>query len=156
MITVSKDSENWVRMLFQHRTVLLIGAGCIITLILILIRPFYNINLWLSDRLFTSELPSPNIVIAGIDDATLEEYGKWSDWSRDLHTQAINNLNDARARVIGFDILFTDSSSNDEKLAETIENAGNVVLPLVGTDSLPSDDPRIIFSYIKKPFPNNI
>ncbi len=99
----------------------------------LLVQPFYSINLWFSDQLFTSEPPSPNIVIAGIDDKTLETYGRWADWPRSLHAQAIDNLSQAGAKVIGFDVIFADSSPDDEMLATAMAKADNVVLAAVGT-----------------------
>jgi len=108
-------------------------VGCLFTLVTLLVQPFYSINLWLSDQLFTSESPSPNIVIAGIDDNTFEAYGRWADWPRSLHTQAIDNLSQAGAKVIGFDVIFTDSSPDDEMLATAMAEADNVVLAAVGT-----------------------
>jgi adenylate cyclase len=108
-------------------------VGCIFILVSLLVQPFYSINLWLSDQLFTSQLPSPNIVIAGVDDNTLDTYGRWAEWPRSLHAQAIDNLNQAGAKVIGFDVIFIDSSSDDELLATTMAEADNVVLAAVGT-----------------------
>jgi adenylate cyclase len=99
----------------------------------LLVQPFYSISLWFSDQLFTSEPPSPNIVIAGIDDNTFETYGRWADWPRSLHTQAIDNLSQAGAKVIGFDVIFTDVSPDDEMLAGAMTEADNVVLATVGT-----------------------
>lgn len=116
-----------------------------------LVQPFYSINLLLSDQLFTPEPPSPNIVIVGIDDATLKTYGKWSEWQRKLHAQAIDNLSKAGARVIGLDILFTDASVDDSVLAQSIENAGNVVLPVVGVEPLSSSEVEIAYGYFLLP-----
>jgi adenylate cyclase len=107
-------------------------VGCLFTLVALLIQPFYTIDLWFSDQLFTSEPPSPNIVIAGIDDDTLEAYGRWAEWPRSLHAQAIDNLGKAGAKVIGFDVIFTDTSADDEMLATAIAGADNVVLAAVG------------------------
>jgi len=87
----------------------------------------------LSDQLFTSQLPSPNIVVVGIDDNTLDTYGRWADWPRSLHAQAIENLSQAGAQVIGFDVIFADSSSDDGLLATAMVEADNVVLAAVGT-----------------------
>jgi len=108
-------------------------VGCLFTLVALLVEPFYSINLWFSDQLFTSEPPSPNIVIAGIDDNTFETYGRWADWPRSLHTEAIDNLSQAGVKVIGFDVIFTDSSPDDEMLATAMAEADNVVLAAVGT-----------------------
>jgi adenylate cyclase len=98
----------------------------------VVVQPFYSINLWLSDQLFAAEPPSPNIVIAGIDDSTLEAYGRWAEWPRRLHAQAIDNLSQAGAQVIGFDVVFADSSPDDEMLAAAMAGADNVVLAAVG------------------------
>jgi adenylate cyclase len=111
----------------------LVGVGGLLTLVALLVQPFYSINLWVSDQLFVSQPPSPNIVIAGIDDATLATYGLWAEWPRSLHAQAIDNLSQAGAKVIAYDVIFTDTSSDDEMLATAIANAGNVVLADVGT-----------------------
>jgi len=115
-----------------YHVLVLIGVGCLFTLVALLAQPFYSINLWFSDQLFTSEPPSPNIVIAGIDDDTLETYGRWAEWPRTLHAQAIDNLNQAGAKVIGYDVVFADNSSYDETLATAIAEADNVVLAAVG------------------------
>ena len=134
-----------------YHTLILLGVGCLFTLLVVLVHPFHSINLLLLDQLFTSESPSPNIVIAGIDDATLETYGKWSEWQRKLHAQAIDNLSEAGARVTGFDILFADSSADDPVLAQAIEAAGNVVLPVVGVEALNSNKPEITYEYFLLP-----
>jgi adenylate cyclase len=83
---------------------------------------------------FTSKAPSPNIVIVGVDDSTLETYGRWADWPRSLHAEAIDNLSQAGAKVIGFDVIFADSSPDDEMLATAMAEADNIVLAAVGTE----------------------
>jgi putative nucleotidyltransferase with HDIG domain len=135
---------------FYH-TLILLGVGCLFILFITLVQPFYSLNLWLSDQLFISEPPSPNIVVVGIDDDTLETYGRWASWPRSLHAQAINNLSEARAKVIGFDILFSESTSDDEMLAAAMIGSGNVILPLVGTEPQPSTDPKITYTRIISP-----
>jgi len=109
-------------------------VGLLFTLVALLVQPFYSLNLWFSDQLFIAEPPNPNIVIAGIDDNTLETYGRWAEWPRSLHAQAIDNLIQAGAKVIGFDVIFTDSSSDDELVATAMTKADNVVLAAVGTE----------------------
>jgi adenylate cyclase len=120
-------------------------VGCLFTLIAILVQPFYSVNLWLSDQLFTSQPPSPNIVIAGIDDNTLDTYGRWAEWPRSLHAQAIDNLSQAGAKVIGFDVIFTDSSTDDDMLATAIAEADNVVLAAAGTQPISQAGPEITY-----------
>ena len=100
--TKGKRTRRQARRLYH--TLVLLGTGIVLALLFALVQPFYDVNLWLTDQLFTPEAPSPNIVIAGIDDATLAAYGKWSEWPRSLHAQAIDHLSEAGAKVIGFDI----------------------------------------------------
>jgi adenylate cyclase len=123
----------------------LIGVGGLFTLLALLVQPLYSINLWFSDQLFTSEPPSPNIVIAGIDDNTFETYGRWADWPRSLHAQAIDNLSQAGAKIIGFDVIFTDTSLDDEMLAAAMAEADNVVLATVGTQLVSHNGAEITY-----------
>lgn len=129
---------------FYHSLVL-IGVGCLFTAVAILVQPFYSINLWFSDQFLTSRPPSPNIVIAGIDDDTLEDYGRWAEWPRGLHAQAIDNLSLAGAKVIGYDVIFTDSSPDDEVLAAAMARAGNVVLASVGSEAVVQTSDKITY-----------
>ncbi|MFC2069801.1 CHASE2 domain-containing protein [Chloroflexota bacterium] len=132
------NKRKWRQHKRLYHTLLLAGMGCIIILFVVLVQPFYSINLWLSDQFYSSEAPSSNIVIAGIDDSTFQDYGRWSEWSRNLHAQAINNLSEAGAMVIGFDIIFADSSSDDDIMTAAMRNANNVVLSTAGSKRLPS------------------
>jgi adenylate cyclase len=126
-------------------------VGGFLTLLALLVQPFYSINLWFSDQLFTAQPPSPNIVIAGIDDSTLETYGRWADWPRSLHAQAIDNLRQAGAKVIGFDVVFTDSSPDDEMLATAMAEADNVVLAAVGTQLVSQTGAQITYDNVLLP-----
>ena len=133
-----KNKLNWRRHKRLYHGLVIAGVSGLFILLLALVQPFYNINMWVSDQLLPSGTPSPNIVIAGIDDNTLQTYGNLSDWPRSLHAQAINNLSAAGASVIGFDVIFAESSPDDQVLAAAIKNAGNVVLADAGTGSAPS------------------
>ncbi|MFH1087607.1 MAG: CHASE2 domain-containing protein, partial [Chloroflexota bacterium] len=146
-----KRRRSWRQTKSLYQTSVLLAVGCILIGFFTLVRPFHTFNLWLSDQLFLSERPSPNIVVVGIDDDTLETYGKWSSWPRSLHAQAVHNLSSSGARVIGFDVLFSDSSSDDDMLAEAMRSAGSIVLPLVGTQQQPSTDPRTTYAQILLP-----
>jgi adenylate cyclase len=135
----------------RHHMLVLLCAGIIFAGITYLVQPFANIQLWMTDQLFTDDVPSPNIVVAGIDDKTLQTYGKWSDWPRSLHAQALDNLKAAGARVSGFDILFLDNSSDDALFASSIENAGNAVLALSGSQLIPVSGDREVYRNILMP-----
>ncbi len=133
-----------------YHTLVLVGAGIVFILIATLVQPFAGGNLALTDRLFTTVSPSPNIVIVGIDDSTLDTYGRLADWPRSLHAQAITRLSEAEAEVIGFDVLFADSSPEDRLVADAINNAGNVVLPVVGIEPLPAE-PMVTYGQVLRP-----
>jgi len=137
------------RQLFH--TGIVIAVGCLFTALAISFQPFTSISSWLSDQLFVPEVPSPNIVIVGIDNASLEAYGRWSEWQRSLHARAIDNLAEAGAAVIGLDILFADTSADDAVLAEALEGAGNVVLPVVGVEPLRSTEPEVTYRHFLMP-----
>jgi adenylate cyclase len=134
----------------RYHTVVLLAVGGFFILVTTLAQPFAGTNLRLTDRLFTPLPPSPNIVIVGIDDATLETYGRLADWPRGLHAQAITKLSEAGAKVIGFDVLFVDNSPEDNVVAEAISTAGNVVLPVVGIEPLPAD-PMVAYGQVLRP-----
>ncbi|MTJ51881.1 adenylate/guanylate cyclase domain-containing protein [Anabaena sp. UHCC 0253] len=69
------------------------------------------------------------IVVIGIDDHTLAEYGEFP-LSRDRYTQLLETLEASPPSTIGFDILFTEPTNADAKLAEAMEINGQVVLAI--------------------------
>ncbi|MDS4031526.1 MAG: CHASE2 domain-containing protein [Candidatus Contendobacter sp.] len=85
------------------------------------------------DLLFTLRGPLPppdSIVIVAIDEPSMAEIGRQWPWPRSLHAQLIQQLNKAGAKVIGFDILFSEPSepAEDAELARILRGSGNVVL----------------------------
>ncbi|MDD5287802.1 MAG: CHASE2 domain-containing protein [Dehalococcoidales bacterium] len=150
--TAFKAKRNQHLRLLYH-TLILLGVGFLFILFVTIVQPFYSINLWLSDQLFVSEPPSPDIVVLGIDDDTLEAHGRWATWPRSLHAQAIGNLDKAGARVIGFDILFAESMPDDDMLAAAMRDSGNVILSLVGTEPEPMAGSKITYRQIISPAP---
>ena len=75
--------------------------------------------------------PPEDIAIVGIDDPSFRELGEQWPFPRTLHAEAIKQLRADGARVIGYDVQFTEPSENpedDQELAEAIAQAGNVVL----------------------------
>ncbi|MBN2240676.1 MAG: CHASE2 domain-containing protein [Dehalococcoidales bacterium] len=135
------------------QSLLLIIAGLLVILFLVTVKPFSSMDRQLTDLLFLDDEPSREIVIVGIDDETLVTHGAWSNWSRSLHAQAVTNLKEAGSLVIGLDILFSDVSSEDEKFAEAINHAGNVILPLVGAETLPAMNNIITYNQVIPPIP---
>jgi adenylate cyclase len=142
-ITVPKKKLRQKSRKRLFHALILLGVGSIFTLIIALVQPFYTFNLWFADQFLETDSPSPNIVIAGIDDTSLETFGKWSEWPRSLHTSAIENLKQAGAAVIGYDVIFADDSPDDAGLAAAINQADNVVLAVAGTDRISVKDKEL-------------
>ena len=64
----------------------------------------------LRDSLFAirGELPkSDSVVIVDIDEKALKQLGQWP-WSRDIFAELISKIKDAKAKVIGIDIVFAE------------------------------------------------
>ncbi|AGB41281.1 putative transmembrane sensor domain protein [Halobacteroides halobius DSM 5150] len=70
------------------------------------------------------------IVIVKIDQFSLDKLGGWP-WPRRYHAQLIKILNQAGAKLIGFDILFDlpSTAKEDQQLKKAVSKAQNVFLP---------------------------
>ncbi len=84
-----------------------------------------------SDLVYQTERsPDSRIVIVGIEEESLEQYGNFP-WDRDVIATAIEMLNkdpNNSPTVIGIDILFTDQSENDEMFLNVASKYDNIVL----------------------------
>ncbi|MEM7257291.1 MAG: CHASE2 domain-containing protein, partial [Pseudomonadota bacterium] len=76
--------------------------------------------------------PPDNLVIVGIDSASVERNGRWP-WSRVDQATIIQKLSDSDASIILIDILYSEPSKEnpdaDLLLAESIDKSGRVILP---------------------------
>ena len=75
-----------------------------------------------------SQKTNPDIVIIEIAEDTIEKLGRWP-FDRKYHIFLIKALNEAGAKQIIFDVLFSEESDSDSFLANSIEYAQNVYLP---------------------------
>lgn len=114
-----------------------VGALWIFSLLLIFPLAFFSMVAELENRVIDRffELrgalaPPPDILIVGIDEPSFQELGLPWPWPRSLHARLIDRLSAAGARLILFDILFTEPSDpeNDAAFASAIRRAGNVLL----------------------------
>jgi adenylate cyclase len=135
---------------FRHVLIALV-VGIVFALITYFVQPFSSIEYRLGDLLFVPREPNDNIVIAAIDDETLAQYGRWGEWPRTLHAQAIENLADAKAKAIVYDVLFASSTANDSILAQAIADAGNVVIAVAGEQPIVSPNPELTFQDVIHP-----
>jgi adenylate cyclase len=90
--------------------------------------------------------PNPDIVIVNVDDASIDEIGRWP-WPRREMAEVIEALDEAGARTIGFDIFFADpdksggGAESDQALVDATRNAGMVFHAAFGygPDAQPND-----------------
>ena len=74
--------------------------------------------------------PPDTVVIAAIDEKSIEKLGRWP-WSRDKLAGLVNKLSGAEAEIIVFDIILSETEKNDKVLGKAVRDAGNVILPVV-------------------------
>src|ERR1041385_9435548 len=72
-----------------------------------------------------------DLVVVGIDDKSVKEKGRLKNWSRAEYAALVRRLR--LAKVIGFDILFTEPDdrdpAGDAALAAAMREHGRVVVP---------------------------
>src|SRR5919107_2101301 len=79
-------------------------------------RPFGLIEARLYDILSTiapPRPPQPGAVIVAIDEPSFSEVGQRWPWPRDMHARLVESLRKAGAKVIAFDIIFAEPSTED-------------------------------------------
>lgn len=106
--------------------------------------------------------PDPRIVVVTIDDASLEELGRFP-WDRAVYAPFLANLNQEGniPKAIAFDIVFGEESDNpdsDMAFAEALTAYPNVIMPVVGimgdvfSTSIAKRDEWIKAHSISKPY----
>jgi serine/threonine-protein kinase len=112
----------------------LVGLVC---LILFLGGFFDRVDLGLYDLYYGIRGPVPpseQIVLVGIDQASLAKIGRWP-WPRGRFAPLIETIRNAGARTIGLGVIFQEdpdqeASGENAALGSAIAGAGNVVLPM--------------------------
>ncbi|MEJ2619996.1 MAG: EAL domain-containing protein [Candidatus Thiodiazotropha sp.] len=83
---------------------------------------------------------SDQLVVVAIDDISLQVVGRWP-WSRRVHAQLLDRLTEMGARVVGFDVLFSEAETRDaqadELFADAIARNGVTVLAVAPSSPLP-------------------
>ena len=100
--------------------------------ILSLTYPVEELSRRLGDAFFRlrgHQETSTVVALVLIDDASLEQYGRWP-WPRTQLARLIRGVNGQRPASVGVDILLSEPADEmgDNDLARTIREAGNVVL----------------------------
>jgi CHASE2 domain-containing sensor protein len=81
--------------------------------------------------------PAPELLVVAIDDKTFDDLEIQWPFPRDLHGQVVDRLAAAGARVIAYDIQFTEPSADveaDNALIEAVASADHVVLATTEVD----------------------
>lgn len=80
--------------------------------------------------------PGQEVAIVIIDEQSIQEIGRWP-WSRDRMAKLTDLLAEGGAKVIGFDILFSEpeqsgslNANTDQVFSQSIKKAGRVILPI--------------------------
>lgn len=126
----------------------LLGEWLLVCLVLLAVTAWLSLTQGpllgngLYDRLsrLTALAPDPRILIVSIDDRSLQQLGRWP-WPRSLHADVLDQLHEAQARTVLFDVLFSEpdrSGQDDRQLADALCRAANVWLPLL-RDQAPLD-----------------
>ncbi len=81
----------------------------------------------LSFRVRGRRPPPETVIIAAIDEKTLQKWGRWPV-RRGHYASLLEKMNEAT--VVGIDLLLAEPSEEDPLLATTIREQGRVILPL--------------------------
>lgn len=66
----------------------------------------------------TNSYNDPNIIIADIDEKSLQKLGHYYSWDRSIHAKVIENLGKGGAAAVAFDILFKDADFGKKKATQ--------------------------------------
>lgn len=102
-----------------ERRLLLAPLAALLAVGVLLVFP-ENLRLWNVLSRTLSAAPDPRVVVVGIDDASLRDYGRLSDWNRDLYARALTTLRQAGAEAVGLDILFDAPAAGDASLSAAL------------------------------------
>ncbi len=94
---------------------------------------FDNLQAQLTDRFLAPTSAPKDIIIVDIDESSLATIGQWP-WDRAVHAELLDQINSAK--VVGFDVIFSEKSASgeadDQRFGAAISNfSGKVVIPQV-------------------------
>lgn len=107
----------------------------IILIVSLVLSIFYSLGIFsqqqlvASDNLYGGNIARDDILIAAIDDKSLQEIGRWP-WDRKVFAALFDRLD--QAYVVGVDVAFFESSDNesDSILADSIKENSRVIIPV--------------------------
>ncbi|MDD2689082.1 MAG: CHASE2 domain-containing protein [Candidatus Omnitrophica bacterium] len=129
-------SKSWV-----------IFFSAVIICLLSILKPLNNYELLFLDLRFKLRPPldiTQDIIVIEISDDTLRNLKNWP-LPRDFHASLVDVLKEEGAKIIVFDILFSEPTQYDDVFSVSIKNAGNVYLPLAYYVHQPQRGDRLPF-----------
>lgn len=80
------------------------------------VRDLENVTVdWrFTSRADSDPMPHPDIALIGIGEASLKNFGRWQDWTRNIHAELLNTLGWRPPKVVAFDFFFPEPSSDTE------------------------------------------
>jgi adenylate cyclase len=104
-------------------------------------------NVW-EDRLQPGLASSDDVVVVGIDGATLIATESGWPWPRDLHAELLDTIGDGDPVVVLYDILFASPGQGDSALVDAMERTPTV-LPTALTLTAGADGPPEIVKRVE-------
>lgn len=101
----------------------------LLTAAMAVLNPFYALDSYVTDTLYTKLAgTTSDIIIIGVDEETLSEYGNFNLWSREKSTELFDYLYedpDNSPAVVGMDIMYISDydKETDDKLAKAVADA---------------------------------
>lgn len=118
----------------------LTGTWLVIGILLLALTWWAGQRTWptdahLYDRLLTTrgQPPADDILIAAIDERSLEALGQWP-WPRHVHASLLDRLTDTGVQAVLLDVVFAEPARDpdeDRRLAQALERHGHVFLPVI-------------------------
>lgn len=99
-----------------------------------------------SDRLYGGIESSDDIVIIGIDEASLDELGEFQSWSRSNYARVLRNINKYEPAIVAFDLFFKipRDFEGDQEFVEVLKATSNPVLPFRYSQIIQDPDGRFL------------
>ncbi|MCB9436632.1 MAG: CHASE2 domain-containing protein [Anaerolineales bacterium] len=128
--------SRWRRFLLSLR----VGLGvALIVLLVWQVHLFTRLRLQLTNIFYVDQPIGDRVVIVALDDASFAAYGRsLTTWPRSYYADLVTIANQGGARVVAFDVLFSEPSGDDDLLAQAITDARRsrtatrTVMPVVG------------------------
>ncbi len=132
--------------------------ACLIVNFSLSIGLFFGIENFLEDLLVSEKPISPEIIIAAIDDESLERIGQWP-WPRGIFARALSIMNNDSPAAVGIDVVFPDASrvgsADDRELSAALNSLSYpVVMPVEASPLILKSDGSAVADDLISPLPD--